>query len=780
VDLGVVYVGQGSHARAEPLFERARVLAEATLGPTHPRVGQALHHLAKVYLKQGLYARAVPLQERSLTIQEAAFGKNHPLVAQALDQLANLYAWQGLYARAEPLYERALAIVEAATGKNHIVVSHVLFDLARLYRSQGLYARAEPILERALAIREAANPHHAYTTETVRELGLLRLAQQRPTEARELLERAFTRSEARLRQEALSFSEDRLANFLQLLRGDEERLYAFARAFPGDAQVRRLALTAALLLKGRSAEEFAHTSRTIYRDLGAQDREAFERLRVLRTEYSERALAGPGKKDPAEHQRRLQQLAAQGDALEAELAQRSAPLRALSGLPAPAQILDRVAQALPQDSALVEFVAYEERPLVPKPGTPETQLRGELRYLAFVLRADGSVSVVDLGPAAPLHVAIQRLRDALVHRAAAWQGASQELYRLAFKPLLATLGSTRHLALSTDGQLSLIPFAALHDGKRFLVDTFRLGYHTSGKDLLPRPESLNPAHAVVVLADPNFDTAPAARTAPVLAPARTLPDDAERSPALETFFSSRSAEVASQPWAPLPGTRQEALAIQRLLPQARLMLGAEASKQALLKLPAPGILHVATHGFFLDDSAPSAGARAVGQFGDAVDPGPRNLPPNPLLRSGLVLAGARETEPQPARPEDALATALELSGMNLWGTQLVVLSACNTGRGDVKLGQGVYGLRRALAVAGAQTVVMSLWKVNDETTRELMVDYYHRLLAGQGRVAALEGAMRALRDKQPHPYYWAPFVAAGLDGPLEQLTPQEPPRAVLP
>jgi CHAT domain-containing protein len=431
--------------------------------------------------------------------------------------------------------------------------------------------------------------------------------------------------------------------------------------------------------------------------------------------------------------------------------------------------VDRVAQALPKDSALVEFVAYEDRPLVPKPGTLVEQVPGELRYLAFVLLADGRVSAVDLGPGERIHSAVLRLRQSLIRRSATWQRASQELYRLAFKPLLPALGTTRRLALSTDGQLSLVPFAALHDGRRFLVDTFHLSYRTSGKDLLPRPGSSIPAHAAVILADPDFDSAPASPT-PATPASEAVIASAERSPVLETFFSTRSAELASQPWAPLPGTREEALAIQRLLPQARLMLGAEASKQALLRLPPPGILHVATHGFFLNDTAGSPqGTRAVGQFGEVADPGPRHLPPNPLLRSGLVLAGARETAPRPAHLKDSLATALELSGMNLWGTQLVVLSACDTGQGDVKLGQGVYGLRRALGVAGAQTVVMSLWKVNDETTRELMVDYYRRLLTGLGRAAALDEAMRALREKRPHPYYWAPFAAIGADSPLEGL-----------
>jgi CHAT domain-containing protein len=96
----------------------------------------------------------------------------------------------------------------------------------------------------------------------------------------------------------------------------------------------------------------------------------------------------------------------------------------------------------------------------------------------------------------------------------------------------------------------------------------------------------------------------------------------------------------------------------------------------------------------------------------------------------------------------------------------VVLSACDTGRGDVKLGQGVYGLRRAFMVAGAETVVTSLWKVNDETTAELMEGYYRRLLEGQGRGAALREAMREMRQKKPHPYHWAPFIAIGQDTPL--------------
>jgi CHAT domain-containing protein len=116
-----------------------------------------------------------------------------------------------------------------------------------------------------------------------------------------------------------------------------------------------------------------------------------------------------------------------------------------------------------------------------------------------------------------------------------------------------------------------------------------------------------------------------------------------------------------------------------------------------------------------------------------------------------------------------MVTALELAGLDLWGTQLVVLSACDTGRGEVKLGQGVYGLRRAFVTAGAETVVMSLWKVSDETTRALMVEYYRHLLEGQGRGRALREAMFSVRQSQPHPHFWAPFIVQGSDAPLRGL-----------
>ena len=193
----------------------------------------------------------------------------------------------------------------------------------------------------------------------------------------------------------------------------------------------------------------------------------------------------------------------------------------------------------------------------------------------------------------------------------------------------------------------------------------------------------------------------------------------------------------------------------------------------------PSILHIATHGFFLPDQRGESVAAGRG-LGLGVKTAYASRRENPFIRSGLALAGANRRQGKDG--EDGILTALEASGLDLWGTKLVVLSACETGVGEVKNGEGVYGLRRALVLAGAESQVISLWQVSDEATRDLMVAFYKRLQAGEGRTAALSsvqlemlrgnnriqgGDRRGLTvgsgsDKdRSHPFFWASFIQSG-------------------
>jgi CHAT domain-containing protein len=206
----------------------------------------------------------------------------------------------------------------------------------------------------------------------------------------------------------------------------------------------------------------------------------------------------------------------------------------------------------------------------------------------------------------------------------------------------------------------------------------------------------------------------------------------------------------------------EARSIKALFPNATLLTGKQVTQEAINDVEAPSVLHIATHGFFLEDSE----AGKVDKT-DSAKMQAGMVPENPLLRSGLALSGANIHK---AGGENGILTALQASSLNLWGTKLVTLSACDTGIGEVKDGEGVYGLRRAFFLAGTQSLVMSLWPVSDAVTREMMVDYYTGLKRGLGRGEALRQSELAMlkRKGRQHPFYWASFIESGewanLDG----------------
>ena len=249
-----------------------------------------------------------------------------------------------------------------------------------------------------------------------------------------------------------------------------------------------------------------------------------------------------------------------------------------------------------------------------------------------------------------------------------------------------------------------------------MLEDHLVTYLTTGRDLL-RVSAARPAPgASAIFADPAFGPSP---------------------------------PQSAASFARLAGTAGEARRVLSALPDARVRLGAAASEKELKGLRAPRVLHIATHGFFQPGNARQAPDE------------------NPLLRSGLVLAGANAGE---SRGEDGILTALEAANLDLWGTRLVTLSACDTGIGVVRNGEGVYGLRRAFFLAGAETLVMSLWPVSDLVTRDMMTGYYSGLKDGLGRGAALRRVQLRLM-RQPgrrHPFYWASFIQAGewanLDG----------------
>jgi CHAT domain-containing protein/tetratricopeptide (TPR) repeat protein len=763
--LAGLYMSEADYRRSESLYKQALELRKSKLKPDHPLIAQSLNDLAGLYLVQRDYGQAENLYLQALDARKKKLGPDHPVVAQSLNALAMLYKAKGDLPRAEQYYAQARDIRIKKFGSDNPDSAESLFRLGVLYHQMGDYKRAEPLYREALAIRERKlGAGHPDVADSLTELASLLVSTGRGVEAVADLRRALAISEQLLRNVGAVASEARLSAFLQHLRAQEEIIYSLLldkSVAAGDAQA--LALSVALLRKGRSVDEVAATSRAIYQGLGAADRQRFEQLRALRGELAHLKLAGVGEDTAAQ----VKKLAEQADELEQQLSQQSAPLRARSSLPSPDDVIARIAKALPAGGALIEVLAFH-----PVAFHAAGAASDDLHYYALVLTKEGQVRGADLGAGKVIDGAVKgflkaitdpmnakgKQKDAEIAAAIPKTiKSAQELDHLLLAPIRGFLDKRSSLFLSLDGQLNLLPFAALHDGKDFLVNRYELTYLTSGRDLLRGSDDVHPSSNVALLAHPEFVKGAKGRAQAATRGFETVSDSTA------SRFDTQQVRLPGIP--PLEGTAEEARAIHRLLPHARLLLGKEGTKDAFLGLQAPGILHVATHGWFRTEKSTGGGGRRgleiVADLGVAAS--------SALLNSMLLLAGAGvpSSDGKVVLQPSGLATALEVAGMNLWGTQLVVLSACETGRGDVtNLGQGVYGLRRAVMVAGAETLVTSLWQVDDEATRDLMTRYYRALLDGKGRVAAMREAEQAILKEKGFIGYWAPFIAIGRSGPL--------------
>jgi CHAT domain-containing protein len=347
-------------------------------------------------------------------------------------------------------------------------------------------------------------------------------------------------------------------------------------------------------------------------------------------------------------------------------------------------------------------------------------------------------------------------------------GPGSALRTIVFDSLLPALGGRRQLFLSPDGDLTQVPFEVLPlTAGRRLIDEYRISYLSTGRDVLrfSAQSDASPSQPWL-FADPDFDL-----VAEATAPVHTAVHGATRSAGQSAAALDRGG------WGefiPLPGTRAEAERVGTML-GVRPWLGADALEGRLKTCHSPHILHIATHGFFLADPTDATHFTPVGESSNDLDRSGAastwggTVLTNPLLRSGLALAGAntwRRGGALPLDAEDGIVTAEDVSGLDLLATELVVLSACETGLGEVHTGEGVFGLRRAFMLAGAKTLVMSLWQVPDQQTQELMSDFYTRLLAGEGRAEALRAAQLTLKAREPHPFYWGGFICIGNPHPL--------------
>jgi CHAT domain-containing protein/Tfp pilus assembly protein PilF len=798
-NLGALLQAGGEYARAEPFLRDALAMwqkhySKGRFPDGHPDLATSLNNLGFVLQAQGEYARAETFLRDALAMRQKLYPQDrfpdgHRDLAHSLNNLGLLLKAQGEYGRAEPFYCDAMAINRKLYPQDrfpdgHPDLARSLNNLGALLQAQGEYARAEPFLRDSLAMNQKLYPKgrfpdgHPDLALSLNNLGGLLEDQGEYARAEPFFRDALAVYEAQLRNFADLKAEAEALNRLAALPHTRDGFLTASRHVPPRAEhyqpVWQQKAFLTRIFERRHLDTLAGSADDETRALSLELRGARERLARLTV------VPLP---DPKAHAERLRKLTEEKEEAEQKLARRlsvSAPARKQDAV-AP----DALLRALRQDTAFVDLLRYwsmdQEPEVRGKKG--ETWTR---RYVAFVLSKGQPVQRVELGEAEPIEKALRQWRreisDWRPDRKATPGDAGARLSELVWQPLARHIpANTATVYLCPDADLTALPWAALPGRARgkVLLEEHALALVPHGQWLLQRLQ-----------AKPAPEDGPGVLLALGAVAYGRAPTEGAKPPPEDLVAAARNRGGRRAEWGDLKGTEHELTQVIARAGRREVIIrtGADAGiAQVYRDLEKARYGHLATHGFFDDQ-----GTRSVLQLteedyrrgwrGERIGAGKRS----PLLLSGLVLAGANRKEqgkPETWADDGGILLGEDIVGRDLHQMELAVLSACETGLGDVAGGEGVFGLQRAFHVAGCKNVVASLWQVEDEATAALMNLFYARLWHPDParRLPPLQALREAQLTLYRQPELVAQFARGEVRGPkadkvvrIEDYAPPKP------
>ena len=741
-NLADVFFLVGDFGTSAALFERARKTLERVYGPEHTRVAMVLGNLAQVRAAQGQREEARVLYSRALAIREKAVGLEHPSLVYTLTGYAEVLARLGERRAARTMFDRSVKIAESGFGPDHPATALALQGRGDLDLEEGELVDAEISLRRALGIRtDLLGAEHPLVAESRASLAqVLAATGQRPQAFNHALEaERVSRSHLQITAQALA-ERQALSYAAHRVSGAAVALSLLAARAQTDVNDIRRTWDAVVRARALVLEEMTWRQRLAAASHDADVVRLAQQLAAARQRVA--GLLVRHAADPASRDRIAEALAAR-DASERALADRSAEFRTEQAH-ARTGIVEAAARLSPQ-AALVSYVRFHRSSLGDAATTRD-------EYLAFVARGDGkALSVIPLGAARTIDERIREWRAGIAteiessrptirsERLHAEIGAT--LRRLIWDPVNVALSGQTEIFIVPSGPLHLVNWAALPDQSgKYLVEGPQLIHYLSSERDLSRPETAV-GQGLLLVDNPTFERRSGARGTTPLSGA-TPPCTGLGSLQFDALPATRlEGEAIATMWRSLK-TGEDA---------ARLTGNTATEAQVRAHLAGSRVVHFATHGFFL---GAWCGLAAT-------------APQHPLVLAGLALAGANRRDTR-APADDGMLLAEEIVALDLRGTEWAVLSACDTGAGVVTAGEELFGLRRAFQIAGARTVIVSLWPVDDETTRRWMDAVYRARFIDQAstaraiRTATVQViAARRARGQSTHPAHWGAFVAAG-------------------
>jgi len=808
-NLGLLLEQMGLFDDSALLLKSALNTAINTLGKTHPQTIALNNNLALLSESQGLFSEAKIRYQETLTIVKEHFGKQHTYTLALMNNLAYLNMLDENYADATKIFQKLYTVWDDKLGKNHPNTLKVLNNLGRSEYYLKDYSKAELHLEKALKLRqEKLGQRHPSTLRSKIDYSLLLLKIGRETRAEKLMQTALKDTEDllgkqhplffealngladiiekkgaynkshNLRRRGFNLRTDFLSKMLWV-SGDNTRA-AYIKLFKPELNAYLNSLS--LINEKQAGKDLIeismqrkgfllHTTAKIKQIFRLAKTPKLSQMVADLTQYQKDLtrliLLGTDESGSLSHLQSISDLQEKINYLMTKLAESETQLSQSIIEPSINDLID----ALPNNTALVDFFIKDE----------QEQEESEL-LVGILLKRNEQVDTkfFNLGHLSIINKSILELRSSILSSISkggktTWiKSRAIKAYRAIWQPLESYLIDSKDIFIVADGILNILPFDVLMNTKgKYLLDQVNLHLVNSNQDLVLNKQAKSKGN-LLIFSGPYFDTQGITKLqekelithAPKLKRGQTEPSlQAQQQQVLRNGLSFISRNMRSLNFKKLTGAEQEGQVIYQIALESgmpTIIKEKEQAQELILNnlVKQPKFLHIATHGFFLkEDDDLRKRLLKIERSHEFSQPIPGD---NPLLRSGLVFAGFNDNAVKLGHIDtenDGILTALEILSLNLQGTEMVVLSACETGLGEIHEGEGVYGLRRSFQEAGARSVVASLWSVSDEATAVFMRYLYQGIFQGNSVRQSFINAQRELRhsEKWKHPFFWSSF-----------------------
>lgn len=755
--LALVYFALGQNDKALSMFEEIAALDKESFGEDHIYYANSLINMGTVLVALDRDEEAIENYKKAQEIIERSLGKDNAYFTATLNNKGFAYRKTKRYQQSLEMYQQALALQKKMYGVKHPEYAKSLFNLGNLYLSMGDYKNAGKQLEQSLKIRKASiGPDHPRFAESSAKMALYYWNLKKIKQAEEFYKTTFNNYFTQIERYFPALSEQEKARFYnQKVRLTFEEFNSFAIAnrdtrpsLLGDMYDYQLATKALIMYATNKVRESIKSS-------GDEElTNTYNEWLSLKEDISQRYSTASS----AEDRQEIERLNNEANRLEKILSQKSALF---------AETYDQkrvswrdIQKQLKGDEAAIEIIRF--RQFLPD---SSGRFTNNIYYAALVVDKNTinhpRLVLFDNGKQLETRF-LANYRNSIRFKI-----NEEYSYKTYWNPIGQSLSpDTKKVYISPDGVFNQLSINTLRNPGtgNFLVDEIFIQVVTNTKDLLARRSSddnLMQTGKAQLIGFPNYNKGMEKEQEAAIALAKQLSESVPLDRGLRGTLrgSLRSYLRGDESMVMLPGTKREVETISELFDKAEnnnyiAITGDEAVESIVKRAQSPTVLHIATHGFFLEDEEPDPDAREDMYV------------ENPMLRSGLILAGANNFLLSGAAAldedgQDGILTAYEAMNLNLDNTELVVLSACETGLGTVKNGEGVYGLQRAFRVAGAKTVIMSMWAVDDDATQELMTFFYEEWLKNSNKQEAFRMAQQRLKEKYKYPFYWGAFVMVG-------------------